>query len=86
MASLFGLGTGSVNFFGRYAYVGSTAGKVFMPSFGPSPTNRRQSLASHLHKIAYPDNYRKHLERGSILSEAYEHQGARYLTDDRPAR
>ena len=31
------------------------------------------AIGSHLHKLAYPDNHRKHLEGGSILKEAYEH-------------
>ncbi|HEX8678871.1 MAG TPA: hypothetical protein VF683_02845, partial [Chthoniobacterales bacterium] len=33
------------------------------------------AIGSHLHKLAYPDNYRKHTEAHSELKEAYEHSG-----------
>ena len=32
-------------------------------------------FGSDLHRVAYPDRYRKHLERDSELKEAYEHPG-----------
>ncbi len=46
-----------------------------MPWSGLSRTNLRAVIGSHLQKVAYPDDYRKHLEGGSILKEAYEHRG-----------
>jgi hypothetical protein len=33
------------------------------------------AIGSHLHKLAYPDNYRQHVEGGSELREAHEHSG-----------
>jgi hypothetical protein len=74
MASLLGFGTGSVNFFGRYAYVG--AGRDgFHAVVWTEPDEPQAVIGSHLQKIAYPDDYQKHLSRGSILQEAYEHRG-----------
>jgi hypothetical protein len=74
MTQLLGFGTGTVNFFGRYAYVGE--GKEGMHAvIWTEPDEPQAAIGSHLHKIAYPDNYRKHLEAGSILKEAHEHSG-----------
>src|SRR6185312_5853838 len=39
------------------------------------PDEPQAVIGSHLQKIAYPDNYQKHLQRGSVLTEAYEHRG-----------
>ena len=74
MASLLGFGTGSVNFFGRYAYVGSGR-DGFHAVVWTEPDEPQAVIGSHLQKVAYPDDYRKHLEGGSILKEAYEHRG-----------
>ena len=74
MASLLGFGTGTVNFFGRYAYVGE--GRHGLHAVVWTEADEPQAvIGSHLQKIAYPDDYRKHVERGSILNEAYEHHG-----------
>ncbi|HEY8835663.1 MAG TPA: hypothetical protein VIM09_08770 [Chthoniobacterales bacterium] len=74
MTQLLGFGTGTVNFFGRYAYVGEGR-EGFHAVIWTEPDEPQAAIGSHLHKIAYPDNYRKHLEAGSILKEAHEHSG-----------
>ena len=74
MTQLLGFGTGTVNFFGRYAYVGE--GKEGLHAvIWTEPEEPQAAIGSHLHKIAYPDNYRKHVERHSELETAYEHSG-----------
>ena len=72
MTQLLGFGTGTVNFFGRYAYVGE-GHEGFHGVVWTEADEPQAAIGSHLHKIAYPDNYRKHLEGGSILKEAHEH-------------
>jgi hypothetical protein len=74
MASLLGFGTGTVNFFGRYAYLGE--GRDGLHAVVWTEADEPQAvIGSHLQKIAYPDDYRKHVEGGSVLTEAYEHHG-----------
>ena len=74
MTQLLGFGTGTVNFFGRYAYVGEGREGLHAVIW-TEPDEPQAVIGSHLHKIAYPDNYRKHLEAGSILKEGHEHSG-----------
>jgi hypothetical protein len=74
MTQLLGFGTGTVNFFGRYAYIGEGHEGLHAVVW-TEPDEPQAAIGSHLHKIAYPDNYRKHLEANSILKEAYEHSG-----------
>jgi hypothetical protein len=74
MTQLLGFGTGTVNFFGRYSYVGEGR-EGFHAVIWTEPDEPQAAIGSHLHQIAYPDNYRKHLEAGSILKNAYEHSG-----------
>jgi hypothetical protein len=74
MTQLLGFGTGTVNFFGRYSYV-AEGKEGFQAVVWTEPDEPQAAIGSHLHKLAYPDNYRKHLENGSILKEAYEHSG-----------
>ena len=60
MASLLGFGTGTVNFFGRYAWIG--AGKDGL--YGVAWTEQEEpqaAIGSHLHSLAYPDNYARHV-------------------------
>jgi hypothetical protein len=74
MAQLLGFGTGTVNFFGRYAYVGE--GREGVHAVVWTEADEPQAvIGSHLQSIAYPANYQKHLGRGSELEEAYEHSG-----------
>ena len=74
MTQLLGFGTGTVNFFGRYAYVGEGREGLHAVIW-TEPDEPQAVIGSHLHKIAYPDNYRKHLEAGAILKEGHEHSG-----------
>src|SRR3954452_7650132 len=74
MTQLLGFGTGTVNFFGRYAYVGEGR-EGFHAVVWTEPEEPQAVIGSHLHQIAYPDNYRQHLEAHSELQEAHEHSG-----------
>jgi hypothetical protein len=74
MTQLLGFGTGTVNFFGRYAYVGAGEGGLY----GIAWTEQEEpqaAIGSHLHRLAYPDNYTNHLAAGSELKTAYHHHG-----------
>jgi hypothetical protein len=79
MAQLLGFGTGTVNFFGRYAYVG--AGKGGFDAVAWTEREEPQAaLGSHLQKIAYPSNYLQHVEANkNQLKEAYHHHGKEIL-------
>jgi len=72
MAQLLGFGTGNVNFFGRYAWVGSGTGG-FYGVVWTEADEPQAAIGSHLQKIAYPDNFKKHVDGGRILHEAYHH-------------
>jgi hypothetical protein len=74
MTQLLGFGTGTVNFFGRYAYVGE-GHHGFHAVVWTEPDEPQAAIGSHLHSIAYPANYKKHVDGGSLLTEAYEHSG-----------
>ena len=74
MTQLLGFGTGSVNFFGRYAYVGEGR-EGFHAVVWTEPDEPQAAIGSHLHRLAYPRNYAQHLARGAQLPEAYEHSG-----------
>ena len=79
LASLLGFGTGTVNFFGRYAYVGE--GEHGLEAVVWTEQEEPQAaLGSHLHKLAYPSNYVKHVEKNQgELKEAYHHDGKEIL-------
>lgn len=73
MAQLLLQGTNFVNFLGRYIWVGE--GKHGFQ--GVVVTEREEpqaAIGSHLHKLAYPENYLRHKKTG-LLTEAYEHHG-----------
>jgi hypothetical protein len=72
MAQLLGFGTGTVNFFGRYAYVGAGTGG-FYGVVWTEQDEPEAAIGSHLQQIAYPRNFAEHLSRGRILPEAYHH-------------
>jgi hypothetical protein len=74
MAQLLGFGTGTVNFFGRYAYVGEGREGLHAVVW-TEPEEPQAAIGSHLHSIAYPANYQKHVAGGSELREAHEHSG-----------
>ncbi|MEO5802118.1 MAG: hypothetical protein ABIR24_01205 [Verrucomicrobiota bacterium] len=78
MTQLLGYGNGTVNFFGRYAYVGEGKdgfeGVVWTEQEEP-----QAAIGSHLQKLAYPSNFQKHLGAKSELKEAYHHHGEEIL-------
>ncbi len=74
MTQLLGFGTGTVNFFGRYAYIGEGYEGLHAVVW-TEPDEPQAVIGSHLHSIAYPANYKKHLDGGSLLTEGYEHSG-----------
>jgi hypothetical protein len=74
MTQLLGFGTGTVNFFGRYAYVGEGR-HGFHGVVWTEPDEPQAAIGSHLHSLAYPANYKKHVDAGALLTEAYEHSG-----------
>src|SRR3954466_3761579 len=74
MTQLLGFGTGTVNFFGRYAYIGE--GHHGLHAVVWTEADEPQAvIGSHLHSIAYPANYQKHAAGGAELKEVYEHSG-----------
>jgi hypothetical protein len=80
LASLLGFGTGTVNFFGRYAYVGEGKGGLDAVVW-TEQDEPQAAFGSHLQKLAYPDNYQKHVEDNhGILLEA-EHKDAHEILD-----
>ena len=71
MTQLLGFGTGTVNFFGRYAYVGgegSLHGVVWTEADEP-----QSPIGSSFQKNAYPKNYAEHIARGGKLATGHEH-------------
>ncbi len=74
MTQLLGFGTGTVNFFGRYAYVAEGT-RGFHGVVWTEPEEPQAAIGSYLHKLAYPANYQKHLDAHLELKEAYEHGG-----------
>jgi hypothetical protein len=79
LASLLGFGTGTVNFFGRYAFVGLGKGG-FEAVIWTEQEEPQAAFGSHLQKIAYPDNYKKFVENDhSELKEAHHHHGREIL-------
>lgn len=73
MAQTLLLGTNFVNFMGRYVYV--AAGDSLEAVVATERSEPQAVIGSSLHKIAYPNNYRKFVSGGSELREAYEHKG-----------
>jgi hypothetical protein len=75
MTQLLGFGTGTVNFFGRYAWV-AEGKKGFHGVVWTEPEEPQAAIGSYLHKLAYPANYQQHIDNRSELKEAHEHGGA----------
>jgi hypothetical protein len=74
MAQLLLQGTNSVNFVGRWAWVAS--GDHGLEGIAVTERDEPQAvIGSRLHELAYPANYRKHVERGMKLAEAHDHHG-----------
>ncbi len=72
MAQLLMHGTNFVNFMGRYCWV--AGGDRGLYAVEVTEQEEPQAvIGSSLQSIAYPDNYRKHVERGRRLEVAHEH-------------
>lgn len=76
-------GTNFYNFIGRYCYVG--LGEEGFAGVVVTERNEPQAvIGSYLHKIAYPDEYKKHQEENKELHEFYEHPGNDVSTNFKP--
>jgi hypothetical protein len=74
MSQLLMHGTGVMNFIGKYAWV--AAGEEGIAAVVATETSEPQAvLGSELHRWAYPENYKKHVEKGGLLKDAHEHPG-----------
>jgi hypothetical protein len=73
MAQMLLLGTNFVNFMGRYVYVAS--GEALEAVVATEHDEPQAVFGSTLHKVAYPDDYRKFVDGGRALRTAYEHKG-----------
>jgi hypothetical protein len=74
MAQLLMHGTNYVNFIGRYCWVG--AGEHGIAAVVVTERDEPQAvIGSSLHRLAYPDYFREHVERGGRLVHAHEHSG-----------
>ncbi len=72
MAQLLMQGTNFVNFIGRFAWV--AAGRHGIHAIVVTERDEPQAvIGSGLHRIAYPEEYEKHVKRDGRLREAYEH-------------
>lgn len=74
MAQLLMQGTNYVNFIGRYCWVAAKD----HGAFAVVATEREEPQAvigSTLHKLAYPEEYEKHVKNGYYLKHAHEHPG-----------
>jgi hypothetical protein len=74
MAQVLLQGTNFMNFMGRYVYV-ATGKKGFEAVAVAEHDEPEAIIGSDLHRLAYPDNYRKHVEHQGELTTAYEHAG-----------
>ncbi len=78
MQSLLGQGTNFVNFIGRNAWV--AIGKGGVEAVNVTEWDEPQAvIGSYLHKLAYPDFYKEHIERERKLDNAYHHSGENIL-------
>ena len=79
MAQLMTLGTNFVNFIGRFAWVGE--GKRGLQAVAVTERDEPQAVfGSHLHKLAYPDEFRKHELNYHNLTESYYHEADECLS------
>src|SRR5262249_54026194 len=74
MAQLLMHGTNYLNLIGKYCWV--AAGEHGLAAVTVTERDEPQAvIGSYLHKIAFPDNFRHHVERGGLLENAPEHPG-----------
>jgi len=75
MAQLLLQGTNFMNFMGRYVFVAS--GKSGFEAVAVTEHDEPPTvIGSDFHKIAYPDDFKKHVDAKGELKEAYRHAGA----------
>ena len=80
LAQTLTLGTGFVNFLGRFAWVAQ--GEHGFEAVAVTEWDEPQAvLGSFLHRIAYPDFFRTHRERDGELEVAHHHHGAGEVRD-----
>jgi len=78
MAQLLLQGTNFMNFMGRYVFVAS--GKSGFEAVSVAEHDEPPAvLGSDFHKIAYPDDFKQHVDAKGELKEAYRHAGAEVL-------
>jgi hypothetical protein len=78
MAQLLLQGTNFMNFMGRYVFVAS--GKQGYEAVAVTEHDEPPAvIGSDFQKIAYPDNYEKHIKNHRALKEAQHHPGAEVL-------
>jgi hypothetical protein len=74
MAQLLLQGTNFMNFMGRYVYVAT--GHHGLEAVAVAEHDEPNAIyGSDLHRIAYPDDYKNFVSRGSELRTTYEHPG-----------
>ncbi|MFL6208887.1 MAG: hypothetical protein ACJ74W_08560 [Pyrinomonadaceae bacterium] len=74
MAQLMMQGTNFVNFMGRYVYIAAEEALEVVPV--TEPDEPQAVIGSTLHKLAYPDNYDKFVNKDKReLKDFYEHVG-----------
>jgi hypothetical protein len=78
LAQLLLQGTNFMNFMGRYVFV-ATGNKGYEAVAVTEHDEPPAVIGSDFQKIAYPDNYKKHVENHLVLKEAQHHPGAEVL-------
>jgi hypothetical protein len=74
LAGLMGLGTNFPNFIGRFAWVG--LGEKGLEAVAVTEWDEPQPvIGSYLHRMAFPDNFRRHESGGRELTESHHHHG-----------
>jgi hypothetical protein len=74
MAQLLMQGTNYLNFIGRYCWV--AAGEHGLAAVEVTERDEPQAvIGSYLHRLAFPDYFRRHLNNGRMLKHAHEHIG-----------
>jgi len=74
MSMLLLQGTNFLNFMGRYVYV-AAGSKGFTAVVTAEHDEPEAIIGSDLQRMAYPEDFRKHVERKRELATAYRHEG-----------
>jgi hypothetical protein len=76
MAQVLLQGTNMLNFMGRYTYVAAGAKGFEAVAVAVAEHDEPPAIiGSYLQRLAYPDDYKRHVARGRELQEAYHHPG-----------